>query len=274
MNTHAPKRIPCVTFDITDLHQRSSSGVLSLGFSQITQGAGFTARRCPVAPPKRGPDPAPRRALRLDDPLVATPLIAGSERTHLLDERAFDPMHESAVFAWSSVHDRGWSALSRGRRLPTGDGRGSSHVGVPDGYEHHRKQHSPPAAPRRASLLVLVFCPNDAATASMQRAMPCTRSGQARRWVRSDQLVREDRHAEEDPGVAGSEVAVEPAQKTPLISASRVLPFGRARWWARWVTPNSARRRVGSCRRQSWATAAGRWCGRPRGRLGPRAGRP
>jgi hypothetical protein len=84
MNTHAPKRIPCVTFEITDLlHQRSSSGVLTLGFSQITQGAGFTARRCPVAPPKRGPGPAPRRALRLDDPLVATPLIAGSERTHL-----------------------------------------------------------------------------------------------------------------------------------------------------------------------------------------------
>jgi hypothetical protein len=84
MNTHAPKRIPCVTFEITDLqHQRSSSGVLTLGFSQITQGAGFTARTCPAAPPKRGPSPAPRRALRLDDPLLATPLIAGSERTHL-----------------------------------------------------------------------------------------------------------------------------------------------------------------------------------------------
>jgi hypothetical protein len=84
MNTHAPKRMPCVTFEITDLlHQRSSSGVLTLGFSQITQGAGFTARRCPVAPPKRGPDPAPRRALRLDDPLVATPLIAGSERSRI-----------------------------------------------------------------------------------------------------------------------------------------------------------------------------------------------
>ena len=84
MNTHAPKRIPCVTFEITDLlHQWSASGVLTIGFSQIAQGAGFTARRCPVAPPKRGPGPAPRRALRLDDPLVATPLIAGSERTHL-----------------------------------------------------------------------------------------------------------------------------------------------------------------------------------------------
>lgn len=89
---------PLITFHITDLqHQRSSSGVLTLGFSQITRGAGFTARGCPVAPPKRGPGPAPRRALRLDDPLVATPLIAGSERTHLLDERVFNPMHEPAV---------------------------------------------------------------------------------------------------------------------------------------------------------------------------------
>jgi hypothetical protein len=64
---------PLITFHITDLqHQRSSSGVLTIGFSQITQEAGFTARRCPVAPPKRGPGPAPRRAMRLDDSLVAT----------------------------------------------------------------------------------------------------------------------------------------------------------------------------------------------------------
>jgi hypothetical protein len=188
--------------------------------------------------PSSTPRLAPGRPTRCDTS------YRGQRTYSSADERAFDPMHESAVFAWSSVHDRGWSALSRGRRLPTGDGRSSSHVGVPDGYEHHRKQHSLPAAPRRALLLVLVFCPNDAATASMQRAIPCTRSGQARRWVRSDQLVREDRHAEEDHGVAGSEVAVGPAQKTPLISASRVLPSGRARWWALWVTPNSARRRL------------------------------
>jgi hypothetical protein len=32
---------------------------------------------------------------------------------------------------------------------------------------------------------------------------------------------REDRHGEEDPGVAGSQVAVGPAQETPLIFASR-----------------------------------------------------
>ena len=179
------------------------------------------------------------------------------------DERGFDPMQESAVSAWSSVHDRGGARSAEADDFPPANGRSSSHVGVPDGYEHHQKQHS---LPRRALLLVVVFCRNDAATASMQRAIPCTRSGQARRWVRSDQLVREDRHAEEDPGVAGSQVAVGPAQKTPLISASRVLPSGRARWWALWVTPNSARRRVGSCRRQSWATAAGPWCGRPRGR--------
>jgi hypothetical protein len=35
------ERIPCVTFEITDLHQPSSSGVLTLGFSQITQGPGL-----------------------------------------------------------------------------------------------------------------------------------------------------------------------------------------------------------------------------------------
>jgi hypothetical protein len=123
-----------------------------------------------------------------------------------------------------------------------------------------------PFPPRLGAPCCLCWCSAPTtATASMQRAIPCTRSGQARRWVRSDQLVREDRHAEEDPGVAGSQVAVGPAQKTPLISGSRVLSSGRARWWALWVTPNSARRRVGSCRRQSWATAAGRWCGRPRG---------
>jgi hypothetical protein len=245
MNTHAPKRIPCVTFEITDLlHQRSSSGVLTLGFSQITQGAGFTARRCPVAPPKRGPGPAPRRALRLDDPLVATPLIAGSERTHLPMSARSIPCMSLRCLHGHPCMTGGGAHSAEADDFPPANGRSSSHVGVPDGYEHHRKQHSLPAAPRRALLLVLVFCPNDAATASMQRAMPCTRSGQARRWVRSDQLVREDRHAEEDHGVAGSEVAVGPAQKTPLISASRVLPSGRARWWALWVTPNSARRRL------------------------------
>jgi hypothetical protein len=133
-----------------------------------------------------------------------------------------------------------------------------------------------PFPPRLGAPCCLCWCSclNDAAPASMQRAIPCTRSGRARRWVRSDQLVREDRHVEEDHGVAGSQVVVGSAQKTPLISASRVPAPGRARRWALWVTLNSARRRVGSCRRQSWATAAGRWCGRPRGRLGPRAGRP
>jgi hypothetical protein len=34
-------------------------------------------------------------------------------------------------------------------------------------------------------------------------------------------LSREDRHGEEDPGVAGAQVVVGPTQKTPLISASR-----------------------------------------------------
>jgi hypothetical protein len=154
--------------------------------------------------------------------------------------------------------------------FPPGDGRSSSPVGVPDGYEHHGKQHSRRASARLAARAGVL--PQRRCYRPMQRAIPCTRSGRARRWVRSDQLVREDRHAEEDPGVAGSQVAVGPAQKTPLISASRVLPFGRARWWARWVTPNSARCRVGSCRRQSWATAAEPWCGRPPGRLGARAG--
>jgi hypothetical protein len=38
---------------------------------------------------------------------------------------------------------------------------------------------------------------------------------------------REDRHGEEDPGVAGSQVAVGPAQATPLISASRRPAPGR-----------------------------------------------
>jgi hypothetical protein len=34
------------------------------------------------------------------------------------DERAFDPMHESAVFAWSSVHDGGGAhSVEAGRLL-------------------------------------------------------------------------------------------------------------------------------------------------------------
>jgi hypothetical protein len=237
---------PLITFHITDLqHQRSSSGSSLSVSARSRRGPGLPREgvqwhRRSADQASFTPRLAPGRPTRCDTS------YRGQRTYSSADERAFDPMHESAVFAWSSVHDRGWSALSRGRRLPTGDGRSSSHVGVPDGYEHHQKQHSLPAAPRRALLLVLVFCPTDAATASMQRAIPCTRSGQARRWVRSDQLVREDRHAEEDHGVAGSQVAVGPAQKTPLISASRVLPSGRARWWALWVTPNSARRRVGS----------------------------
>jgi hypothetical protein len=106
--------------------------------------------------------------------------------------------------------------------FPPGDGRSSSTVGVPDGYEHHGKQHSRRASARLAARAGVL--PQRRCYRPMQRAIPCTRSGRARRWVRSDQLVREDRHAEEDPRVVGSQVAVGPAQKTPLISARRALP--------------------------------------------------
>ena len=257
------ERIPCVTFEITDLHQPSSSGVLTLGFSQITQGAGFTGEG--VQWHRRSAD---------QTQLHAAPCAWTTHSLRHLLSRAANVL--ICLMSARSIPCMSLRCL-HGHPCMTG---GGAHSAEADDFPPamavalvtwvsqmatNTIESSIPLPPRRALLLVLVFCPNDAATASMQRAMPCTRSGQARRWVRSDQLVREDRHAEEDPGVAGSGVAVEPAQKTPLISASRVLPFGRARWWALWVTPKSARRRVGSCRRQSWATAAGRWCGRPRG---------
>jgi hypothetical protein len=62
----------------------------------------------------------------------------------------------------------------------------------------------------------------------LQRAIPLLteRTGETLGTVGSPS--REDRHGEEDFGVAGSQVAVGPAQGTPLISASRrPAPPGR-----------------------------------------------
>jgi hypothetical protein len=58
-----------------------------------------------TAEARTGPSSTPR--LAPGRPTRCDTSYAGGERTHLLDERAFDPMDESAVFAWSSVHDRG-----------------------------------------------------------------------------------------------------------------------------------------------------------------------
>jgi len=85
------------------------------------------------------------------------------------DERMFDPMHKSAVFAWSSVHDRGGAHSPETDDFPPGDGRSSS-PSVSQMATNTIGSSIP--APRRALLLVLVFCPNDAAHASMQRAIP------------------------------------------------------------------------------------------------------
>jgi hypothetical protein len=62
--------------------------------------------------PSSTPRLAPGRPTRCDTS------YRGQRTYSSADERAFDPMHESAVFAWSSMHDRGGAHSAEAEDFP------------------------------------------------------------------------------------------------------------------------------------------------------------